>query len=190
MNHIRVACDICTTELLLAVAPSTEAVCPVCETRVGVRVFAAAAKEMAPGQTGEKLVVDEQSSCFYHPAKKASVTCQHCGRFLCSLCDIDMNGRHLCSGCIESGADTDKVAPLTSGITCYDDIALSLTVLPILLFYFTFLTAPAAFVFSLWHWRKPRGFFNRVRWRFVVAIILSVIQMGFWVSLLSIWVLL
>jgi len=179
---LRIPCDICQAELLLTAAPELDAACPVCETRMQVRVFAAAAKESVPGRAGEKLVIDEQSSCFYHPAKKATIACEHCGRFLCSLCDIDMSGRHLCSGCLESSADNNKVVPLINSTMCHDDIALTLAVAPLFVLPAAIVTAPVAIGYSLWSWRKPRALVNRGRWRLVAAILVALFEIGFWAT--------
>ena len=53
--------------------------------------------------TGEALTQEQDASCFYHPAKKAAVVCEGCGVFLCALCDVVFQDRHLCPKCIEKG---------------------------------------------------------------------------------------
>src|SRR5688572_22390826 len=77
--------------------------CPACQARIQAEVFPAAFRILGPGQTGERILLQGESSCFYHEQKKAVVPCDACGRFLCALCDVDLNGKHLCSQCLDTG---------------------------------------------------------------------------------------
>lgn len=49
------------------------------------------------------LVDPSDASCFFHAGKKAAVACETCGRFLCSLCDLEFGGRHICPPCLAAG---------------------------------------------------------------------------------------
>ena len=53
--------------------------CPNCGVVLKVDVFPAFFKTIASGRPGETLVLDNESSCFYHPQKKAVVPCDMCG---------------------------------------------------------------------------------------------------------------
>src|SRR5580658_8979442 len=75
--------------------------CPACSIPIRIEVFPALSAPQAVGQSGETILVEGESSCFYHPAKRAVVACESCGRFLCALCDLDLNGQHLCPGCLD-----------------------------------------------------------------------------------------
>src|SRR5690606_1734344 len=55
------------------------------------------------GAVPDAVLSDEHSACFNHPEKQATAVCDGCGRFICTLCDIEVEGKHLCSGCFESG---------------------------------------------------------------------------------------
>src|SRR5512140_3781205 len=77
--------------------------CPYCNTQVQAAVFPAIFKWIQPGEAGARILVEVESSCFYPEQKKAVIPCDNCGRFLCSLCDVELNGRHLCPMCLESG---------------------------------------------------------------------------------------
>ena len=50
-----------------------------------------------PGRitVADALLSEGESSCFYHPNKRAVVPCDQCGRFLCTLCRVDFGQRVL-----------------------------------------------------------------------------------------------
>ena len=101
--------------------------------------------------------MSEEAGCFYHPDKKACVACDQCGRFLCSLCDLPLEDQHLCPHCLEVGKDKKILKVLDTRRTLYGDMILSLSILPLLMWPLTFLTAPAALFLAFLHRHKPSG---------------------------------
>lgn len=154
--------------------------CPTCGTRSRVYVFPALFKPPEKPHTPDRIIVDKESSCFYHPEKKAVTPCDHCGRFLCSLCDIPIGDRHLCPACVEKGADSTTETPVENEYTYYDRIALSLAVLPILIWPFTLFTAPLTLYIIVRYWKKPLSVMPRRRWRYVLAALIAVPQVAAW----------
>src|SRR5258708_32295316 len=75
--------------------------CPFCHAPVVVKVFPAYAKS-AIGSIPQRLAADTEASCFYHPQNRASTPCEECGRFLCSLCTLEIPGAKLCPVCFEA----------------------------------------------------------------------------------------
>ncbi len=155
--------------------------CPACSTPVRAEVFPALLAPPAVGSAGETLVVEGESSCFYHPAKRASTACESCGRFLCALCDVDLNGRHLCPACLETGKRKGKLQQLENRRMRYDSLAMTLALLPMLIFYFTFVTAPATIYVVIRYWNAPASLVSRGRWRMVLAFIIALLQIAGWV---------
>jgi hypothetical protein len=145
-----------------------------------IDVFPALFSPPARGQDGEKLLVDDQSSCFYHPEKKAVIHCASCGRFLCALCDIELNDQHLCPTCLETGKKKRKLVNLENHRVQYDGIALSVALLPLLIFYVTCITAPIAIYIAIRYWRAPLSIVRRTRVRFVLAIVFASLQIVGW----------
>jgi len=78
-------------------------VCPSCQKLLDIEVFPAILNTPVTANFPEPILVEGESSCFYHPAKKASMVCESCGRFLCALCDLELNGKHVCPACLETG---------------------------------------------------------------------------------------
>jgi len=143
--------------------------------------FQALVRKQPAVQTGELLQTDDEASCFYHPKKKAKVPCAVCGRFLCALCEIELDGRSMCLACMEAGKNQRKLKSLENQRTLYDDRALSIAVVPMLFVYPTIITAPIALFMSLWYWKKPSSIIPRTKIRFVIAIILSLAQIAGWI---------
>jgi hypothetical protein len=159
---------------------SVRTTCPHCPAEVNLDVFPALLREAPPGQSGERLIVEEESSCFYHPAKKAVVPCDSCGRFLCSLCDIEMHGQHLCPACIESGVTKGKLTQLKREYVHYDDIALTCAILPIIFVWPTIVTAPITFFVIARYWKRPLSVARRSKWRYIAAGLAAGIQVILW----------
>jgi hypothetical protein len=151
-----------------------------------VNVFPALYRAIPRGQGGETVLVAEESTCFYHAEKKAIVPCEGCGRFLCGLCDMEINGKHLCPNCMERGVKKGKLVDLQNQRPLYDSIALALATIPLLIFYFTLLTAPAAIYVAIRYWNAPTSILPRGKSRFVIAIILAALQIMGWVLLFTV----
>jgi hypothetical protein len=128
-------------------------------------------------------MVDGESSCFFHPQKKAVVPCAGCGRFLCALCDCDFGGEHFCPACLETGKSKGKIKALDNRRACYDGIALRLALWPMLIFYFTLITAPMALFVAIRYWNAPRSLVRPNRIGFVLAIIIALLQIGGWIAI-------
>ena len=156
--------------------------CPSCATELRVEIFPALFREeiVTPA---ERVLVAGDAGCFYHPEKKAAVVCEGCGRFLCALCDLDFNGQHLCPSCLEAGRQKGKIEKLQTTRTRHDRIALVLALLPVLIFYFTIFTAPAALFYALWHWKSPGSIApNHRRLNLIAAIIVASLEIAGWIA--------
>ena len=181
MNSPLVLCSRCNAPLPENLFNRQELTpCPTCASPVQVEVFPALFRPIAQGRHGEALLLETESSCFYHPQKKASVPCDGCGRFLCALCDCELHGKHFCPGCLETGRKKGKIKSLENARTLYDSVALSLSLLPLLIFYLTLFTAPAALYVAIRYWNAPRSIVHRTRIRYIFAIILALLQIGGW----------
>jgi hypothetical protein len=182
MNSGLVQCPKCRGVLLEGVFNRQDLVpCPACQTPLKVEIFPAFFRRINPGQNAEVVMVEGESSCFYHPQKKATVPCAGCGRFLCALCDCEMNGQHLCPGCLETGRSKGKIKSLENQRTLYDSIAVALAFYSLLVFYVTIFTAPAALYVAIRHWNSPRSIVHRTKIRFVLAIGMAALQLVGWV---------
>ncbi len=174
-------CDLCDEALReFSLNRPEPVVCTHCRATAHVHVFSALFETIEAGATPQALLLDDESSCFYHPKKQAVLPCDHCGRFLCALCEIEIHGRHFCSGCVEQGTTDGRIEELSPEFIHYDSIALGLATLPIFFFWPTLFTAPAALYFAIRYWKRPLSILPRRRWRFLVAALFAGLQMIGW----------
>jgi hypothetical protein len=145
-----------------------------------VDVYPALFRGLSRGNQGESIRDAREAGCFYHPLKKAVRSCAVCGRFLCALCDVHLNGKHLCSGCLESNHHGLENSHLDTQRICYDQLALLVATLPILFVWITIVTAPIAIYLCFRHWKTPGSILPRTRIRFVAAFLISLLQVGIW----------
>jgi hypothetical protein len=125
-----------------------------------------------------------QAECYHHPGRPAKVPCAQCGRFLCELCEVELDGRSLCFACVKAGRDSRLETRLDTRRTHFDSLALSLAIFPALFIFPTIITAPAALYVALRYWKRPPMILPRTRWRNIVAILLALAQIAAWVLFL------
>jgi len=180
-----VACTKCRTPLPPVLYNTRDLrACPSCRTKLQVEVFPAVLRPPGPGSAGEAVVMDGEATCFFHATKRAVVPCDSCGRFLCAVCDVEMNGEHLCSLCIESGKKKGRMQKLENKRTLYDSLALAVAIIPIIIVWPTIVTAPIALYLAIRHWNAPSSMVPRTRWRSVLAIIIALLEIGGWVAVI------
>ena len=183
--NLTVQCPACRASLVDQVFNRPEFVpCPSCAVPLQVQVFPAMFRKIAAGQNAEAVMVEGESSCFYHPQKKAVLPCDGCGRFLCALCDCLLDTRHFCPACLESGRTKGRIQGLDNQRRCYDSIALSLAIYPMLVWFITILTAPATLYVAIRYWNAPRSLVRRSRIRFIVAILIALLQIAGWTTMI------
>jgi hypothetical protein len=176
-----IRCDSCKTAIP-AESWNREngAPCAVCRTQVRVQVFPAVLSTKR-GTSAEPLATDSEAACFFHPQSRASIACDGCGRFLCGLCDLDLNGQHVCPICLQKGVAKSSAAVLDNRRVLYDSIALGLSIFGAAFFLWpSIITGPLSIVLSIWYWRRPRSIVPRTSIRFILAIVFSLIQCLLW----------
>ena len=179
MDTLTTSCGACGTPVRAEMlSPVGGAACGKCGAPTELHVFPALWREHGVN-AGERLIIHDDSACFHHPEKRATIVCEGCGRFLCALCDIDYQGKHLCSGCVERGvADTGKET-FRANYTRFDRIALLLAGIALVppFWYFAIFLAPGALFLAIKNWNEPISAAPRGRGRFVVAIALAVLEL-------------
>lgn len=122
-----------------------------------------------------------EAGCFFHPEKSAHAPCDACGRFLCALCELEIEGRRLCPTCFESARGSGALASLKTREIQHDRMALTIAGASWLLWPISILTAPLILYLTLRYWRTPRqALLPRHRWRYGAALLLICGPLAIW----------
>src|SRR5258705_11178390 len=125
MTAQAIRCDVCSWPLPSETWNREHGIsCPGCSARIQVLVFPAM-ERVGSGAPPEALGEETEASCFYHSRNRAAVVCDECGRFLCKLCELPVDGRHICPTCFDSGLRGRKLRDLDTRRVMYDSIALA-----------------------------------------------------------------
>jgi hypothetical protein len=155
--------------------------CPSCKEFIHVDAFPALLHVLLEGTSGESILTEDEAGCFYHPNKKAVISCSNCGRFLCALCDVEFNEQHLCTSCLEAGKKKRKIKNLENHRMLYDSLALGLAIIPMLLFVWpSILTAPIVVFLVVRYWKAPTSIIPRTKMRLIAALVIAVFQIIGW----------
>ena len=178
-----VSCVRCEARMTRETWNRGEFVCTTCRGRVAALVFPASARDLGASGSPGAVAGEGEASCFFHPSNRAVISCEACGRFLCAVCDVELAGRHLCPHCLESFKKKGKWKNLELHRTLYGQIALTLAILPMLLFYFTILTAPISIFVAIRYWRAPLSIVGGTKLPHIFAILISLLQIVGWIGL-------
>ncbi|MBL9189330.1 MAG: hypothetical protein JNK23_17740 [Opitutaceae bacterium] len=142
--------------------------------------LAAAGAAAAP----QAVLAAEESVCFFHAENRAEAVCADCGRLVCAVCAIDFGGRRVCPRCVAGARESAAPTAVRQRAT-FDGAALSVALLPLLLWPFTFVTAPFALGLAIYGWNKPGSIVRGPRrWRLVLAGVIALAQIGGWIALI------
>lgn len=145
--------------------------CPRCLKEVTTYAYPALFRSLPESATSTgEAAVEGDSSCFFHPSKKAVVPCDACGRFLCALCEVNLDGQHLCPTCLETGARKKNIQSLERSRHLNGRVALTVSILPFLI------TGPIAIFLAIKHWNGELSLVSPARWHTRVALVMGIIQ--------------
>jgi hypothetical protein len=173
-------CARCQTPLpKWELASGDHAVCTNCGSTNTVRVFPALFS--GEGAARPEPAAEGEAACFDHPNKRAVASCRQCGRFVCQLCAIRFGADTWCPSCVATGAGQAKAANTETSRSLYDTVALTIPLASFLFWPITLLTGPSTVVYSLMKWKQPLSIVRRFRWRFVLAILIGLAELGGWI---------
>lgn len=180
----RIHCPSCKKPLEEAAFDQGDsATCTNCQESMEIVTYPALDAVIAPPKP-VAAKVEAGATCFYHDENEAVLTCDHCGRYLCTVCGIESPEGTTCPNCISTkrSQSTDAVASRM----LYDRLVLGLAILPLLVWPFTLVTAPAALGAGIYGWRKPTSLVSKGRVRLVVGMTIAAVQVLGWVLLLGV----
>ena len=155
-------------------------ICAGCRSGLRIEAFPAIYRASDDSSLKSAPVKSDEAGCFYHPGNEAVVPCDVCGRFLCSVCDIEMNNGHICPSCFDKEVSRESTPELVSKRVRYDNIALHLAVFPVVMWFITIITAPLAVFMCIRYWKIPLSVVPVTRVRFILAFFIALVQIGLW----------
>lgn len=171
----RMECAACGRMLSLErVSGPVSGRCPQCDTPYTARLFPAL-QQKPEAALGEARQAEEESTCFFHEAKRAAEACCECGRYLCALCVIEWEHRPVCSECIERLTKQENQKRPAREFIYYDEIALTLSIMGLLIWYLSPAFVIAVFYLIFRHWNTRMSTLPRGRARFIAAGILVLV---------------
>lgn len=181
-------CPKCLAAIPLAGGRATvEMSCPACRTALTVLPFPRlTAGTGDPGKADDnKFSGEGDAVCHFYPELQAETICGECGCFLSRKAAVDWGGRTLCLPCLHSLREGKKADEFLARRTIYDNVALGLT---IFLAPLSFITGPLAFYYVVRYRDASRGLAPRSRFRWWLALVLSVALTCGWVFLVVLWI--
>jgi hypothetical protein len=181
MTIAKLACPKCSREVPEVYWQRVDVVrCPACEIEFEQLRFPSLAAARQVDQAA--ALVTGEANCYFHAQNRAEVACDGCGRYVCAVCRVPFAGRHYCPSCLEARADRRKL-PENQRVL-YSHIALVLAILPLIIWPFTLLTAPAALAFCFYGWKKPGSLLpQRRKLRFIIAGVFATLEIAGWLLL-------
>lgn len=175
-----ITCTKCSNPASHAIGAPTPVTCPRCNSPLLVEAFPRLLSGVAEEHRAEPITSGDQASCYYHPENRAEVPCDGCGRYLCAVCDLKLDDRHLCPSCLEHDRGTGLSHRLLRDRVLWDSIVLSLAVLPIFIIYCTVIGAPLAVAIGIRHFKTPTSLLPRSRIRLYLGLAIASIQIVAW----------
>ncbi len=163
--------------------PGQPAECPACRSRVEAYIFPEFHQDLS-SRPGIHLAQEHEAVCYFHSRYRAMTPCDNCGRFLCEICAISRRRRQLCVECLSKVTNTRNETGLVHYAALFDNVALFLVTAPVvtvIFWFFTIFTAPISLFLSFYYWSRQWNLLPRSRLRFVIAILLSLLLIAFWV---------
>lgn len=175
---VELACPKCAATLEGPLPGSlTAMVCGGCDSALEIFSFPALSSSPPPPSAPEPRIDAAEGGCFFHPESKAQLPCDLCGRFLCSLCDLEIQGRHLCPSCLESGRQRQQLEILVQKRFVPDRAALVFALVPILFYPVVVITVPVGLYFAIRAFGPAQSLVPEGRrTRVTVALVLFVLQ--------------
>lgn len=191
MTDPAVTCPKC----LAAIAPPPgawsapeSAECPRCRSRLTLAAFPRLRHGILPpgrSRTSGQPAREGEAVCRFYPGLQAETVCEECGCLMSSKAAVDWAGHTLCLPCLHQLREAKGLEAFSSRRTLPENVALALVVLlaPVSLF-----TAPAAAFHLLRHRKAPRSLIPRSRFRWWLALGLSLAVTAGWVFLFVAWI--
>ncbi len=187
VESARIDCPKCNNALVVKMAGTqVERTCPDCGAKLRFFLFPRLfRKPSSQNDSQSNSSTEGDATCQFYPELKAELVCDECGCFMSQKAAINWGGRDLCLPCLHNLREQKQSADFQAKTNIYDNRALALVtwLAPVTLF-----TAPLALFILIRHRKAGSGFIPRSKFRWRLALALSILWIIFWITLLVIWI--
>jgi uncharacterized Zn finger protein (UPF0148 family) len=116
------ACPHCKTPVPLTELSDGAVLCPRCGGEYEARIFhppTRSARVLQLVQSGPEAA----GACANHPRNAAVTNCERCGIFICSLCELEVDGTKYCPACFERLAQEGAIHSARTRFRAYGSLA-------------------------------------------------------------------
>jgi len=191
MDHVNIKCPHCRAVPPWPSLQDAQVQCVSCRKVLYINIFPALLKTLRKGQLAETAVVAEDARCYFHDEHVAVQACGQCGVFMCSLCDLEVDNRHLCPRCFNQ--DEDLHNAYIGKAVLYDSmllraIPISYLVSGLFCNILVLIFAPMIFIGSIVFWNRVKTPYPRGKWRMAIALLLSGLQLLLFTSFIAFFI--
>ncbi|HVR38462.1 MAG TPA: hypothetical protein VMU84_05150 [Thermoanaerobaculia bacterium] len=151
------ACPRCAKPLNHADLHDGDAICPYCKHPFETRVFQPRQRDNAVLQLAQSGP-EEGTPCAYHARNAAVASCERCGVFICSLCEMAIDAGKFCPSCFDRMAQEQAGGATQTRIRDYGSLAMLSALAGLLIA--VFLGIPGAIMswyYAIKAWRHPEN---------------------------------
>ena len=173
------ACPACGSPKGTGFLPDSDSsTCRACRKPVDALLLPRAFAPVLPPPLPATAPAPGEASCFYDPTRKATCLCSQCGVLISDLWSANWGSRQVCLRCLDKLRESGRDSNFESTRVMWDNICLLLSgsILVIFFPYCAIIAAPAAIVFGIRAWNRPRSLIPRSRFRLITAIVFASLQ--------------
>ncbi len=150
-------------------------ICHGCGKKNKVVIYDTILKELNQGEKICTVTEDDDANCYKHQKNLAVKSCEHCGAYICSLCDIEVNGKHICPDCFNNQQNSPSNGKSNF---MHAQLAFILSIVQVFIWYLIPIFSIGIIIYSIIFWRKDKNpYSNSSKIFFVLAILISLIAL-------------
>ncbi len=159
--------------------------CHGCGKKNKIVIYDAILKELNQGEKICTITEEDDANCYKHQKNLAVKACDHCGAYICSLCDIEIHGEHICPDCFNN---QQKSQSNSKSNFMHAQLAFILSIAQVFIWYLIPIFSIGIIIYSIIFWKKDKNPYGKSsKIFFILAILISLIALiGFSILLIEI----